>query len=1307
MDDSTKGSGGLTPKETQTDVKSTITFSINGESFSVTNEYDPATSLLEFMRQSGVSVGTKGCCYEGGCGVCLVTVKLLDPLTGNKRSYSLNSCCLQLYTCDGMEITTVEGLGNTSAGLHPIQQRIASMNGIQCGYCTPGQIMNMYGLLQSNPTPSMKDVEDAFDSTICRCTGYRPILDAMKSFASDAPSSISRGIIDIEELDGKLCRKTNQACVGHCGTKDCDNRIAKPVHIVAGRAQWFKPLNLAELCPLLQQYVNYNYRLVFGNTGFGVYKDVGPWNYNILIDIRGMNELYTVDLTPSDHIVVGANLTLTNLKELLAKNTDPELPYASNFVDHLQFTASNGIRNLGSWAGNLALKHQHPDFVSDVLILLETVGANLNIVDSSGLNKLYTLDEFFALDMKAKVIVSMQLPKYNASSQRSIRTIKTSHRLQQCQAHVASGFNFELDANNNFLVKSKPSIVIQGISGSLIHAVQTESYLINKQLGDPTVLAGALSSLSAELVPETSPTSASASYRKSLALGHFYKFVLEACKTKCDVRYVTGGPGLDRPLMTATQSYGTDDPTVYPATKPMPKFTAYNLATGEVKFLTDLPVLQGQLYAAPVLSTMGNARLASVDASAALNIPGVVKFIQAADIPGENNWRPKPLYEPGAYQELLSSGEILYAGQPIGIVVATDEITAQGARGAVKVTYSDVQPSITGVEEAIQKKSFYPKLGPFTAGDPAAAMASAPHRISGSIHSTDQYNFHLESQAAFCSPSDLGGMDVLATSQWLDATSETVAQLLGIQESSINVEIQRLGGGFGGKIFYNLPVAGMCAVAAQVTKRPVLMSLDLHTNMQFQGKRTRYVYQYEIGFDDDGKILAIIATAYSDSGPIFLKADCNEGTQNYIDSAYFCPNWSWTVQPCKTNKPVPTSVRAPGTAPAIYAMECMIDHVATYLKKDHLEVRKLNLFVDGQTTLGGLVLENCLIRDLVHQLETDIDYPARVQAVNDFNKANRWRKRGLHVMPIRYSLSWNKFIHHTTVVVHHGDGSVAISHGGVDMGQGINTKAIQCCAYKLGVPVDKIKIKKTSSFFNANSHWTAATVTSELICLAVMTCCDMLLERMAPVKAKLVNPTWEEIVEQCFKDMVDLTASYLNHPEDKVENARYNCWSACCTEVELDTITGQYQINQVDFLYDCGISLNPDIDLGQLEGGFMMGCGLFLLEGMTFDPVTGKALTDGTWTYKPPLAKDLPIKFNVKFLRNSPNPYGLLRSKAVGEVPVAQGACPLLALKRAVEAARFESGIEGWFQFSAPASVEQIQVSCLNDVKNFTFGHQE
>ncbi|XP_055901172.1 uncharacterized protein LOC106056807 [Biomphalaria glabrata] len=1288
------------------DFKSTVTFKINNISYTVGNEFNPATSLNEYMRMTGVSVGTKGCCYEGGCGVCLVTVKLFEPISGQTVEYAINSCCLQLYTCDGLEITTIEGLGDPRVGLHPIQDKMVQHDGAQCGFCTPGQIMNMYGLLKRFPQPTVQQIEDEFDATLCRCTGYRAILDAMKSFAVDAPRELKGKLIDIEELDGKLCKKSGKACVGHCKTKDgqkCENQIQRPIHIIGDVAQWFKPTNLQDLVQLLAQHKTENYRLVFGNTAFGVYQEFGPWNFSVLIDIRGVKELYTIQRGTS--LVLGANLSLSNLQELFAQSeSDATLPYAATFAKHLQYVAHHGIRNMANWAGNLVMKHAHPEFPSDIFALFETVGAKLSITDSNGTQAQYSLVDFLSLDLKGKVITSVNLPKFTSTGVR-VQTYKPSHRLQASQGYVSAGFMVDVVTSQNFLIQTKPSIVIQGVNSQLTHAVQTEAFLLNKQLGDPTVLKNALSLLSTELVPESRPNWSSATFRKSLALSLFYKFVLNVCQSKVNQRYTSGATGLVRTPIVGTQDYGTD-PSEYPVSKPMPKITAPYLTSGKVAFLDDLPPVPGQLFASPVLSTVGNAEIDSMDPSIALTLPGVKAFIKASDIPkgGSNDWRPQGIPFVKGHQELLSTGPVLYAGQPLGIIVADTETMAQTGASLVQVTYKNVKPVIVDVEQAVQQKSFFPNPPPPTqVGDPKGAIASAPHKISGSIRCGDQFHFYLETQTSVCTPSDIGGMKVKASTQWLDGVGMAVAQILGLPQSSVEVTTERLGGGFGGKITQNFLVSGLCALAAYVVGKPVKMHLDIHRNMQLAGKREAYFADYQVGFDDNGTLLGVIVTVYADEGIILAESDGGD-LLTWIDNAYYCPNWLFSPIAVKTHKPTSTACRSPGSTPALFIIESIMDHVAKSLGKDPFSVRKQNLYVKGQKTPTGMPLNYCTIRNVVSQFEVDINIAQRQQAVNQFNQANRWKKRGLAVMPNRFGIGWTGANYNTHVIIYHGDGSVAIAHGGIDMGQGINTKVTQVCAYEFGIPMDKIKVQTSSSIINANSITSGGSITSELCCMGVIEACTILKNRMAPVKASMVNPTWEQLVQQCYEKGIDLTASYMTSPTDQYAS-RYNCYSVACVEAELDVLTGQYQLRQMDMLYDAGISMNPELDIGQAEGGFIMGMGYFLQEGMKFDPTTGKALNDGTWEYKIPLAKDLPMNFNFKFIRNAPNPLGVLRSKAVGEPPLTMGAAALLAIKHAVEAARSEVNQDSFFALSAPATPDVVQGYCLNDINNFTFGN--
>lgn len=1287
-----------------------VTFSVNGKQYTVNNEYDPATSLNEYLRKTGVSRGTKQMCIEGGCGVCLVTVKLFDPVQDVDTFTTVNSCLVQLYMCDGWEITTIEGLGSPHTQLHPIQQRLADYNGSQCGFCSPAQVMNMYGLLKKNPKPTMQDVEDLMDCTICRCTGYRSILDAMKSFCVDAPPSLPGGQIDIEDLDKKLCKKTGQPCSGKCHPSDSSAKgnvlpsscgSGAPLHIVTQTAQWFKPTNMEDLLSLLKQYRAASYRLVFGNTGFGVYKDIGPWLYDILIDLRGINMFYNFKID-DDAVTFGANLTLTNLLELFEKHAqEASLSYFKVFADHMKLVATHSVRNIACWAGSLMLKHKHPDFVSDIFTMFETVGMDLLIGDSEDSSEqLCNLTDFLALDMTGKVIIAGIIPR-SSDQNIQIRTFRVSQRLQSSHGYVTAGFNFKIDATQNYTVTEQPTIVYQGIDSKLTHAEKTEQYLTGKQLGDVNVLKGALQVLQGELNPTSDPVLASPRYRRTVAQALFYRFVLQVCPKAVSARYQSGASALVRPVSSGIQTYDTRKEE-WPLTEPMTKHDATYQTSGVVRFLDDLGLHQEEVYAVFVISDVANATIDSVDPSAALSVSGVYKYITASDIPpqGQNNFMPLSVYS--TVEEIFSSGQILYAGQPIGLIVADDPQTAETAASMVKVTYKDVQPPLLDIREAIEKKSFFAGApAPLVVGNPDAAIAAAPQKISGSIQCGTQYHFQMETQIALCQPNDNGGMDVQASTQWIDGTSEIVAKVLDIPESSVTVEVKRLGGAFGSKISRNFLVSGACALAADLMQRPVRLRMGFHTNMKSVGKRFPFLANYEVGFTEDGLLKGVKITFYCDCG-----SSPNENSVSsmyaWMDNAYYCENWNFTPTLVKTNKPSNAYCRSPGSVPAQFIMESIMEHVAKSLNKDPSEVRKLNLYQKGQTSAGGMKLDYCNIRDLVAQLEKSSDFAARKKDVENFNLANRWKKRGLSMVPTRFGLFWQSAHYNVFVAIYHSDGTIAIGHGGIEVGQGVNQKVAQVCAYELGVPINLIQVKKTSSITNANSITTGGSITSELNCLGVQKCCEELKTRMDPVRQKMKDPTWQELVAECYQEGVDLCARYQTNPQDKYD-VHYNVYAAVVTEAELDVLTGQSQLNRVDMLYDSGESLNPLIDIGQVEGGFVMGLGYHLTEKMKYDPNTGVALTAGTWEYKPPMPKDIPIDFRIALLKDAPNPLGVLRSKAAGEPPLVMSASALFAIKHAAEAARKDIGQDTFFPLNSPALVEDVQTACLVDPGQFVF----
>ncbi|XP_046360648.2 indole-3-acetaldehyde oxidase-like isoform X2 [Haliotis rufescens] len=1280
-------------------LKSSVTFTINGTSYTVGNQYAAALSLNEFMRSQGVSYGTKVMCMEGGCGVCLVTTTLYDPITKAVQTYTVNSCLVPLYTCDGMQVTTIEGLGNPRDGLHPIQDRLAQYNGSQCGFCSPAQVMNMYGLLKRTPKPTMQQVENAYDTSICRCTGYRPILDAMKSFAADAAPNLPGGAIDIEELDKKICSKTGKTCTGHCSSEGQTDPEHVPLHIVLQGSQWYKPTTRQQLYALLGQHKGDNYRLVFGNSGYGVYKELSPWLYDVLIDLRGIQEFYDISVD-SSRVMFGPSITLTNMMEVFETNgTNPGLSYFRDFASHVAVIANTGVRNLGSWAGNLMLKNLHTEFPSDVFTIFETVGATLTIGSSDGTETSYSLIDFLNLDMKGKVILSVTLPTF-PSGDVYVKTFKITPRHQNAHAYVTAGFRMQLDRNNNFTVKTKPSLVYGGISKTLVHAGNTETYLQGKQLGDPAVLKSAIATLSAELVPDTTPGLSSTTYRKNLAVSLFYKCVLGMCGEKAAARFRSGGNNLIRPVSSGTQTYDSRKDE-YPLTEPMTKVDATLQTSGRVQYVNDVPPVQGEVFASFVISSVGNAEIDSVDTSAALSSPGALKYISASDIPkgGSNSFR-----QPGAgVEEIFCSGRVLYSGQPIGIIVAVDKLSADRAASMVKVTYKNVQPPIITMEDAIQKKSIFPNVAQeFKVGDAAAAIATSDKHVSGRIKMGHQYHFHMETQVSICYPAEDGvGVSLLSSTQWTDLEQLIVAKALNIPESSVNVTVRRLGGSYGAKITRAHLSACAAAIGTHVMRRPVRLNMNFHTNMKTIGKRFPYLADYTVGVTNEGKLNGIQFTVNADCG--MSPNDCSLASfPPWMDNAYYCPAWDFKPVALKTNLPTNTACRGPGSCPAIFIMETMMDHVAKVLNQDQLEFRKLNLFNKGQKSANGMVLEYCNIKDMVAQLETSADVQSRKQQVTAFNQANRWKKKGISVMPLRWDLNYAHANYNVYMTVYHGDGSVAISIGGVENGQGINTKMMQVCAFELGIPMDTIKVKPTTTLADSNSITTGGSITSEVNALGVMQCCQQLKTRMAPVKAKMVNPTWQQLVAKCYSEGMDLSARNFTNPTGVSTN--YNIYGATCTEVEVDVLTGENQINRVDILYDCGESMNPEIDIGQAEGAFVMGLGYWMTEQMIFDPKTGTALTDGTWEYKPPLGKDIPIDFRIQFLKNAPNPRGVLRAKAVGEPPLCMAASALFAVKHAIEAARKEISKDTFFPLDGPATVEVIQGACQVDNSQLVYG---
>uniref|UniRef100_A0A4D5RAG3 Xanthine dehydrogenase n=1 Tax=Scolopendra viridis TaxID=118503 RepID=A0A4D5RAG3_SCOVI len=1269
-----------------------VTLTINGVSHTVPTNLAAETNLVDYLRDHLHLTGTKFMCREGTCGSCVVNVKRLNPLSKKEQSISVNACLLPVYACAGLNVTTVEGIGDQKKGYHPVQERLADYNGTQCGFCSPGMVMTMYSLLENSELPPVQDVEDLFDGSICRCTGYRSILDAMKSFSRDSA-----------EMQMKLKTMMTKSCFikGMYGNfkNGCCSPANQLIQVQLKEAKWLRPMTLNELYDILKDLDDgKKVRLVAGNTTSGIYAEDGP--YDIYIDTKGIQEFYQFNLTKTE-CVIGANATLTDLIDTFKQmeTSSPGFKHLGRLAHHIQLVANTSVRNVASWTGNLMIKKLHQDFPSDIFVMLETVGTKITVGHYGGKKQTLSPIELMAFDMKGWVVLNLQLK--TLTTNHFYNSYKIMPRHQSTQAYVNAAFLMEIDAKKNWTVLSKPSICYGGISAEFTHAVKTEAYLTGKKLGDPNVLKESLTILSGEINPDPERLIGKAEYSKQLAINLYYKYLLGVLPDALAPKIKSGADILHRPVSSGSQTFATNKED-WPVNQPIPKIEAKVQCSGEAEYIMDMPRPANTLYAAFVTSTVPNATLKDMDPSDALKVPGVVRFITAKDVPGENNLVP---VFPGLFsepEELLTSSRIQYIGQPVGLIVAESRSVAMEAAKLVKLSYENEKPPVMTMEEGIENLPAEPipvdAQSQVRVGDAEAALKTSANVIKGEVRVGSQYHIYFETQVAFCVPKE-DGMDVAVATQWMDLAHQSISKVLGIPKNSFNIQIRRLGGGYGGKVTRSNFVAAGCALAAHLTNKPVFLQLPLEQNLEMLGKRNPFLAKYEVGFDNDGKLEAIKVEYFLNAGCSVNETIVMEVT-GFARNVYECPNWLLLPRTVLSNAPSNTWTRGPGSAKGIFVTEVIMENIAKFLKKDPLDIKALNL--KPTVPKDGQILKSN-IRDLYSQLRTDADIDKRLKDIQQFNESNRWKKKGLSIVPMEYGIHFEAFPfkYSAIVAIYTDGGSVAVSHGGIEMGQGINTKVAQVCARELGIPIDLVKVKSTNALINANGFPTGGSTTSEMNCKAVMECCKKLVNRMQPIREKLKDPTWKELVDACFFANVDLIARHMYGPEDKVKS--YSVFGATSAEVEIDVLTGQHEIRRVDMLFDCGQSLSPLVDIGQIEGAFVMGLGLFLLEEIKYDPKTGKNLTSRLWEYFPPSTKDIPIDFRITLLKNAPNPFGILKSKASGEPPLCMSSVALLAIQSAIHAARAETGDLQWFPLDAPATVEAVHMACNVKTEQLTY----
>ncbi|BET01356.1 2 iron, 2 sulfur cluster Hypothetical protein [Nesidiocoris tenuis] len=1259
----------------------------------------PQTSLLTFIRDRAMLKGTKYMCREGGCGSCVVAVQSTHPATQKDNYYAVNSCLVPVLSCHGAAIVTDEGIGSKQKGYHEIQKKLAVYNGTQCGYCSPGMVMNMYSLMKSDPNLTMAKIEDSFAGNICRCTGYRSILDAFKSMAKDAPKPPKFELTDIEDSFTKVCGLGN--CSSSC--PDCPNaRKEKMIDddgdeidfietamapkslrlTVNGIENWIRVSSIQEIMEVLDMIGDNSYTYVAGNTATGVYRNPPPKKY--YIDITGVAELRTYQYSDQG-LTLGANLPLTETMNLfyeLAKDHNLLYGYLEVIADHIDLVANVPVRNIGTIAGNLSIKYEHRDFVSDIFLLMETAGAMLTIVDPSGIVDRVTMLEYLHLDMQHKLITKIHLPPIS-SKHYVMKTYKILPRKQNVHAIVNAGFLFRVKNANN-VVEEKPKIIFGGINDHFYHAYEAESYLTGKQLCNQSVLQGVMTTLLNELNPDANPLDASPEYRKNLAASLLYKAMLNICSNKVDQRLVSGGTNLVRPLSSGKQDY-TYSGKYKPVGLPIEKLEAQIQTAGEAVYVNDIPPTFGELYGALVITKRACADLANVDASNALTLPGVVSFFSAEDIPGLNSFitiAPPLMVEP---EEIFCSGKVQYAGQPVGMIVAITQELAIKAAEKVILKYANEKKPLLTIKEVL-KSGNKTRVIPQAQIAPTKTPGPVEYKINGEIELGGQYHFTMELQSCLAVPTD-NGIQVFPASQWMQLTQAAIARMLNVPDNYVEMEVKRIGGGFGCKISRASLVACACTLAAYHLNKPVRMVLSMETTMEALGKRCAAYATYEAGVDAKGVIQYLDVRLYDNKGVALNDAVSifvNDGLENAYDASAFTSNF-FAV---KTDLPGSAWMRGPGTLEATTVIEFIMDHISHVTGVSQIDVRLANVNPSYKIALN----------EMVETLKKSADYTTRSKEIETFNKDNRWKKRALGFAMMRYEIIFLP-AYYATVSIFPGDGSVVISAGGIEMGQGVNTKAAQVCAYTLGIPLSQVRVIASKAFVAPGSNPSGGSITSDSVCAAVQACCRELNVRLGPYKKD--DLAWPLVVQAANAVGVNLVQTHATNPTDLLPKP-YPVFGVSFTEVEVDILTGQYQIMRTDILEDAGESLNPLLDVGQIEGGYVMGCGYFSSEELKYDMNTGENLTHRTWTYWPPGAKDIPIDFRVTLRKNAPNPLGVLRSKATGEPPMCMACSLPLALRRAIDSARKDAGLDDdWIIYDPPCTFEKTFLAAGTNPKKF------
>ncbi len=1264
-------------------------------------------TLLEQLREHHGLTGAKGVCLEGGCGACAVMVVRASCIS------SVAACMTPMSTLQNCHITSVEALAPAgavaAAQLHPLQEAMLLTHASQCGYCTPGFLMALYAQLCKDPRSTREQLERAIDGNLCRCTGYRPILDAIRVLAADVPE---------DELATDALRRVRQRWV---------DMVARGEAPQAGSSH-APPFALEDLLDARHRNPGPGI-LACGYTDLVYDQRVRPPSAT---DARPPPVYIPVTATPelklwkeeADGLVIGAALPLeeieAKLKALLdeAENdrrTAARLRGARALLTQLRFFANTQIRAVASVGGSLA----SCTHLGDLLPVLMVLDATLVARSKHRGERRIAIADWVNPDTgqptldPAEVLVAIHVPWTTADDYVEVR--KQGRRRVDTTSLTVTAFRVTFEPRGGASAPQPARVkrlvsCIGGLGKPGQRAPALEAHCAGMEWRREPLLEAALDLLRSELaamqndrLPEWLRR-----YQRSLVLGSFFKFFLAVLDAAAPA-----GEAVDERERSAFLRY-RPNPHVseqcYAETgrpggavgKSFAHGNAMAQLTGAARYTADLALPAGGLYAALVCADRAHARILGVDASAALALPGVAGVFTAADIPGAKMFGFRVVDE-----YFLAEHEVFYDGQPIAVVVAdSQQLADQAACGFVRVDYEDLKVIVT-IEDAIAADSYHAGYEErvLQQGDPDGAMARCKHVEDGMVRLGGQDHWYLEPQNALVHPSP-HGVVVHSSTQSPSDVQEWVSTMLALPRFEVECRVERVGGGFGGKQLRASPIACLAALPAFKLQRPVKLVLSRPQDMRIHGGRSPYHARFRVGFDGEGRILALELEIWSNGGhSLDYSGDILETVILVVDSAYRLPNVRVRGHCCKTHLSSFTALRGFGKPQASAIIESVIDHIARALSMDSAAIRTKNMYAVGDTLMTGTPMNDDALHKCWTQVLANSNYGQLKKECAEFNARNRWKKRGVAAMPSKGNVGFlfsdeiNRGIAQVSL---YKDATCHVSHSGVEMGQGIATRMAQVAAEVLDVPLDSIRVGTTSTRAAINTPPTTM-VSTDLCGAAVRDALQILLQRMAPVREALggASVPLADVVRRCYLEGINMQASAIAN-EMRLEYdwqkqagkvSYFFVWGAAVSMVEIDVLTGSVRTLKTEIVQDCGDSLNPPLDVGQVEGAFLMGLGYTMLEELIWSP-EGRMYTTNLSAYKLPSHDDAPETWRVQLLKDSPSVKGLYHSKGIGESNVQLGMSVYLATKDAIASARADEGRHGPFFLEIPATDDRVRAAC-------------